>query len=83
MAERGIDISRSPSKGFDERWVRDKCDLVVTMGCGDDACPAFAGKSLVDWELPDPRGKPVEEFRKVRDEIEARVRGLLEGRGLP
>jgi protein-tyrosine-phosphatase len=77
MAEKGIDISRNPSKGFDETWIRDKCDLVVTMGCGDDACPAFIGKPLVDWDLPDPKGKPIEEFRKVRDEIEARVRALL------
>jgi protein-tyrosine-phosphatase len=82
MAEKGIDISRSPSKGFDERWVREKCDLVVTMGCGDDACPAFVGKPLVDWDLPDPKGKPVEEFRKVRDEVEARVRALLAERGI-
>lgn len=82
MAEKGIDISRNPSKGFDERWVREKCDLVVTMGCGDDACPAFIGKPLVDWELPDPKDKPIEEFRRVRDEIERRVKDLLESRGL-
>jgi protein-tyrosine-phosphatase len=82
MAERGIDISRSPSQGFDERWVRDRCGLVVTMGCGDDACPAFAGKPLVDWDLPDPKGRPIEEFRRVRDEIEARVRALLAERGI-
>ena len=77
MAERGIDISQSPSRGFDEGWVR-TCDLVVTMGCGDDACPAFIGKRIVDWDLPDPKGKPLAEFRKVRDEIERRVRELLQ-----
>ena len=82
MREKGIDISREPSKGFDELWVRDHCDLVVTMGCGDDACPAFIGKPLVDWELPDPKGKSLDEFRRVRDEIERRVRELLTTRGV-
>lgn len=77
MQEKGIDISHQPSQGFDEAWVRDECDLVVTMGCGDDACPAFIGKRIEDWELPDPKGRPIAEFRAVRDEIERRVRALL------
>ncbi|MFA5944043.1 MAG: arsenate reductase ArsC [Candidatus Thermoplasmatota archaeon] len=80
MREKGIDLSGHESQGFDERWVRDECDLVVTMGCGDDACPAFLGKPLVDWDLDDPKGKPVAEFRRVRDEIERRVRDLLSER---
>lgn len=83
MREKGIDISGNPSQGFDAAWVRDACDLVVTMGCGDDACPAFAGKPLVDWDLPDPKGRPLAEFRRVRDEIEQRVRALLRERGIP
>lgn len=83
MRERGIDISRHPSQGFDEAWVRDQCDLVVTMGCGDDACPAFIGKRMVDWELDDLKGRPVAEFRRIRDEIEVRVRALLLERGIP
>ena len=83
MREKGVDISRNPSQGFDETWVRDRCDLVVTMGCGDDACPAFAGKPLVDWDLPDPKGRPIAEFRAVRDDIERRVRALLAERGVP
>jgi arsenate reductase (thioredoxin) len=77
MREKGIDISREPSKGFDEKWVREQCDLVVTMGCGDDACPAFIGKPLVDWALEDPKGKDLDAFRRVRDEIEEKVRALL------
>ena len=81
MREKGIDISREPSKGFDEPWVRERCDLVVTMGCGDDACPAFVGKAMVDWELPDPKGKDLAFFRAVRDEIERRVIALLKERG--
>lgn len=77
MREKGIDISREPSKGFDEPWVRERCDLVVTMGCGDDACPAFIGKRMVDWALDDPKGKDLATFRRVRDEIETRVLALL------
>lgn len=82
MRERGIDISREPSKGFDEAWIRSACDLVVTMGCGEDACPAFVGKPTLDWALDDPKGHPLEEFRRVRDEIELRVLALLAERGI-
>jgi arsenate reductase len=76
MAERGIDLSGHASRGFDEEWVRG-CDLIVTMGCGDDACPAFLGKRIVDWGLPDPAGKDLDAFRAVRDEIARRMRHLL------
>ena len=81
MREKGIDISRNPSQSFDEAWVRDHCDLVVTMGCGDDACPAFIGKRMQDWELEDPKGRSLETFRAIRDDIEARVKRLLAERG--
>ena len=50
--------------------------MIVTMGCGD-ACPVYPGKRYVDWELPDPAGKSVEEVRPIRDDIDARVRALL------
>lgn len=83
MRGKGIDISGHASRGFDEAWVRDHCDLVVTMGCGDDACPAFIGKPMVDWDLDDPKGRPLSEFRRVRDDIERRVRALLAERGIP
>jgi arsenate reductase len=56
----------------DAEWA----DVVVTMGCGD-ACPYIPGKRYVDWELPDPADRPVEEVRRVRDEIDARVGALL------
>jgi arsenate reductase (thioredoxin) len=82
MKERGIDIGSQKSKGFDEAWIRHECDLVVTMGCGDDACPAFIGKKMVDWDLADPKGKSLSEFRRVRDEIERRVQALLADHGV-
>ena len=81
MAERGIDISR---RGCRELWVDGivrAADVVVTMGCGD-ACPFYPGKRYLDWELDDPAGKPIEEVRPVRDEIERRVRGLLTDLGI-
>lgn len=81
MLEKGIDVSGYPSKGFDEAWIREKADLVVTMGCGDDACPAFIGKKMVDWELPDPKGMGLEEIRRIRDEIERRVADLVKRGG--
>jgi arsenate reductase len=74
MREVGIDLRQRPSKLEDEA-VRE-ADVVVTMGCGD-ACPIYPGKRYEDWDLPDPAGKPVEEVRTIRDEIERRVRGLL------
>ena len=75
MAERGIDITGAEP----QRWTDDmvsSVDVVVTMGCGD-TCPVFPGVRYVDWELDDPAGKPVDEVRPVRDDIERRVRGLL------
>jgi arsenate reductase len=52
-----------------------EADVVVTMGCGD-ACPYIPGKRYIDWELPDPKGRPLDEVRAIRDEIDRRV-GLL------
>lgn len=75
MAEVGIDIATEIPQPWTDDIVR-AADVVVTMGCGD-ACPFFPGKRYVDWELDDPAGKPVEEVRPIRDEIERRVRALL------
>jgi len=52
-------------------------DVVITMGCGD-ACPVFPGRRYLDWELDDPAGRPLEAVRPIRDDIESRVRGLLD-----
>ncbi len=81
MAERGIDISREYPKPWTDEIVR-AADVVITMGCGD-ACPVFPGKRYLDWALDDPAGKSLEDVRPVRDEIERRVRGLLDELGVP
>lgn len=80
MAEVGIDIREQVPQPWSDEIIR-AADVVVTMGCGD-ACPIFPGKRYVDWELEDPAGKPVEEVRPIRDDIERRVRGLLEELGV-
>lgn len=75
MAEKGIDISREVPR----RWADDAAraaDVIVTMGCGD-ACPVYPGKRYVDWELQDPAGRPLEQVRPIRDELEQRVRALM------
>jgi len=75
MQEVGIDISDRRPKGISDRAVR-AADVVVTMGCGD-ACPVFPGKRYLDWDLPDPHGRTLDEVRSIRDDIERRVAGLV------
>ena len=81
MAERGIDISGEFPKPWTDETVR-AADVVVTMGCGD-ACPIFPGKRYEDWVLDDPAGLDVDDVRPIRDEIERRVRRLLDELGVP
>ncbi|EID56359.1 arsenate reductase ArsC [Saccharomonospora xinjiangensis] len=75
MAELGLDLSQEFPKPLTTEAVR-AADVVITMGCGD-TCPIFPGKRYLDWALDDPAGKPVEQVRPIRDEIDRRVRGLL------
>jgi len=75
MEEVGIDISAERPKKLEDGMVRTS-DVVITMGCGD-ACPIYPGKRYEDWELEDPAGKDLETVRGIRDQIEARVDGLL------
>ncbi len=75
MDEVGVDLSKEFPKPLTTEVV-EAADVVVTMGCGD-ACPIFPGKRYLDWELPDPAGKSVEEVRAIRDEIDARIKVLL------
>ena len=75
MREIGIDLfGRTPHRleQSDAEWA----DVVVTMGCGD-ACPYIPGKRYVDWDLDDPAGRPIEEVRATREEIERRVSALV------
>lgn len=81
MVEAGIDISARTPQPWTEAAVRE-ADVVITMGCGD-TCPFFPGKRYEDWEVTDPAGRPLQEVRAVRDDIERRVRGLMESLGLP
>ena len=79
MRERGVDLSGRTPHGLDRADV-EWADLVVTMGCGD-ACPVLPGKRYVDWELDDPAGRPMDEVRALRDEIERRIAALVQELG--
>src|SRR6266849_9090467 len=80
MRERGIDLSRKSPRMLTSEMIS-QARLVVTMGCSvEEACPrpmlAAMQKKLVDWHLDDPKGKSIDEVRKIRDEIEKRVREI-------
>ena len=75
MQEIGIDIAGYTPQRFTDELLH-SVDVVVTMGCGD-TCPFIPGKTYVDWPLDDPKGRPLEEVRRIRDEIRARVEDLL------
>jgi arsenate reductase len=76
MREVGVDLTHERPKRLSDDAVR-AADVVITMGCGD-ACPLYPGKRYEDWELEDPAGKDLATVRRIRDEIERRVRALLE-----
>jgi arsenate reductase (thioredoxin) len=75
MAEIGIDVSGQVPHLL-EREDAEWADVVVTMGCGDE-CPYIPGRRYLDWDLPDPKGRPLGEVRETRDEIEGRVAELM------
>jgi protein-tyrosine-phosphatase len=75
MDELGIDLSQEFPKKLTTDAV-ETSDVVITMGCGD-ACPVFPGKRYLDWQLDDPAGKPAEDIRPIRDDIDRRVRALI------
>ncbi len=81
MRERGIDISAEFPKPWTDETVR-AADVVITMGCGD-ACPIFPGKRYEEWTLDDPAGRRIDDVRVVRDDIERRVRRLLDELEVP
>ncbi|MEX5309015.1 arsenate reductase ArsC [Kocuria marina] len=75
MAEEGIDITAAVPTILRAEQIR-ASDVVITMGCGD-TCPVFPGKRYEDWDLDDPAGQPLADVRRIRDDIKARVAGLL------
>jgi arsenate reductase len=75
MAEVGIDISAESPKKLTDAMAQD-ADVIVTMGCGDE-CPVYPGKRYLDWDVPDPAGRSIEEVRCIRSEISGRVETLL------
>jgi protein-tyrosine-phosphatase len=76
MHEKGIDMGfRTPQK-LDDVISQDTPEVIVTMGCAEQ-CPPVPGARKLDWDLPDPAGKPIEFMRDVRDEIEKRVQNLI------
>ena len=75
MGEVGVDLATEYPKPLTDDAVR-AADVVITMGCGD-ACRIYPGKRYEDWELEDPAGKDLDTVRRIRDEITARVQGLL------
>jgi len=76
MAEDGIDIGTERPKLLTDSAVVE-ADVVITMGCGDE-CPFHPGKRYEDWDLPDPAGQGIDAVRPIRDDIRARVEGLVE-----
>jgi protein-tyrosine-phosphatase len=76
MEELGVDLREESPKPLTDEVVR-AADVVITMGCGD-ACPVYLGKRYEDWELEDPAGKDLATVRRIRDEIDVRVRQLVD-----
>lgn len=76
MRELGYDLSSHVSKSLDDLPLDAEWDFVATMGCGDN-CPMLLARRREDWNLPDPKNLPPEEFARVRDEIEDRVKSML------
>ncbi|MEV0840323.1 heat-shock protein HtpX [Actinocatenispora sera] len=75
MNEVGLDLTQEFPKPLTTEAVH-AADIVITMGCGD-ACPVFPGKRYLDWSLPDPAGKTLDQVRPIRDQIDHRVQALL------
>jgi protein-tyrosine-phosphatase len=76
MRERGIDLADRRPRLLTRELAAD-ADIVVTMGCGDE-CPFIPGKRYIDWDLPDPKGRQIDEVRAIRDDIARRVRELVD-----
>lgn len=75
MKEEGIDISKQKPKNLTFEMI-ERAERIITMGCVK-TCPAAPPEKTVDWKLDDPAGKPIDEYRKVRDDIKSRIIGLI------
>ena len=79
MNEVGIDITSQKSKELTEGMIRTS-DKIINMGCMEkEACPSLFLNNLLDWNMEDPKGKPIEKVREIRDEIDQRVKELVAG----
>jgi protein-tyrosine-phosphatase len=76
MHEKGIDMGFRSPQNIEAAISNNNPEVIVTMGCGEE-CPYVPGAQMLDWDLPDPAGKPLEFMRQTRDEIEKRVKGLI------
>jgi arsenate reductase len=76
MREDGIDLSNRTPRLLTQELAA-QADVVVTMGCGDE-CPFIPGKRYIDWDLTDPAGRPLDQVRAIRDDIEQRVQTLVD-----
>jgi arsenate reductase (thioredoxin) len=82
MREKGYDLAAHRSKGMQE-LAAIEFDVVVGMGCGDEGCPLLKARRREDWDIPDPKNLPPDQFRAVRDHIEEKVKQLLAALGPP
>jgi arsenate reductase len=80
MKEKGIDLSGKRPKGLND-LPPVEMDYLITMGC-EETCPAILAKKIIEWEIPDPKGKPIDFFREARNTIENKVKALLEEIGI-
>jgi len=76
MKEKGIDLSSRHPKGLND-LPHVELDYLVTMGC-EETCPAVLAKKIIEWQIPDPKGKPIDEVRRIRNMLEAKVKMLVQ-----
>ena len=76
MKEKGIDLSGKRPKGLSD-LPPIEMDYLITMGC-EETCPAIPARKIIEWQIPDPKGKPIDEVRRIRDMLENQVKRLLE-----
>jgi arsenate reductase len=76
MKEKNIDLSGRRPKGLHD-LPPVEMDYLITMGC-EETCPAVPARKVIEWQIPDPKGKPIDEIRRIRDTLEAKVKELLE-----